>query len=384
MRIAFINPIIQTVDRPNRFWSLFGSKPNTPLATDSEVNCVQLALAMAAMGHDVSLFISDCYTPTQRIAPENNLKICYLPTRAKFLFPPAYVPLLPSLLGEIKKQKFDCIQTSELFQPSTLMCALAGPPVFVWEEMDQYFSRRLPRMAQKIYQQTVERVLRKKKVTVIPRSEASRQFLEKRGWKKTGPVIPTPVNTDLFKPEATPEEYLLVVSRLAKDRGLSFLIKVLLQVKATKPNVRLVVVGKGPEAERFQKEVKEKNLDASVETRTQFFSHQQMKQIYNGSAMTLITTVGGILPYTALESMACGKPVISRFKRGLKTVIENDKTGYLVDSAEAMAEKIILLLQNPQKRHQMGERARKFAVEHCGFQKIANRFIEVYKGSKHV
>ena len=379
MRIALVNPIIQTVDRPKHFWSLFGLKPTHPLQSDREIQFVKLGKAIADLGHDVTLFVAKTFEPIERHQPTSSLRIRYLPVAAPFLFPPTYFPLLPTLSEEIKTGNFDVVQSSELFQPSTWIAAGTGKPVFVWEEMDRFFTRPPVYLLQKLYHQTAEKYLRRK-VRVIPRSQSSKTFLEKRGWKNILNVIPTPVDTDLFKPiPGVEKKYLLVVSRLAPDKGLSFLLDVMVRVKKQKPEMKLVVVGNGSYREEFQREIREKKLTDQVEVKTKFHSHAELNEIYNECFMSLVTTEGGIYPFTASESMAAGKPVVSRFRRGLKDLIQNGKTGYLVGDENEMAQKITTLLEDREKCRHMGEEARKFICSYSDLHRVAHQFTTVYK-----
>lgn len=379
MRIALINPITQTVDRPENLFSLLGKTPQNRAATDSEVLMVKLGQTMADLGHEVTLFVSDCFRPQTPYQPKGSFNIEYLPTKMKTLFPPAYLPWLPTLYQRLREEKFDCIQATELIQPSTWIAAFAKVPVFVWEEIDQYFSRKLTRTFQKFCHQSIERLL-KKKVVVIPRSHSSEYFLKKRGWKKISAVIPTPVDTNIFKPLANlSQDYLLVVSRLAPDRGLSFLMEVMEYIVPQHPAVKLVVVGRGVSQEAFESAIKERGLLQHIEIRTNFFSHTQLNEVYNKSLMTLITTEGGLYPYAASESLACGKIVISSFKRALKDLIKNDQTGYLIDTPKEMSERILSLLKNPAQRYSMEKTAREFVCDYCDLKKVANSFIQIYK-----
>lgn len=379
MRIALVNPVIQTVDRPKHFWSLFGRTPRAALATEEDVNFVKLAQTMADLGHDVTLFISDSFKPKQFYQPRGTLEIRYLETAWKFLFAPAYIPFLPTLLKELKKGAFDVIQTPDLLQPSSVIAALCHLPVFAWEETDQYFSRYPTRLLQKGLHHTLERWLQSR-VTAIPRSQASLKFLKRRGFKKIKEVIPTPVDTDIFKPlPALKEEYLLVISRLASDRGLNFLLDAFAKVHRDEPHIKLVVVGSSSEQDHFKKEIAQRSLSNSIEILPHFFSHREIAPLYQKSYMTLVTTEGGLYPYTASESMACGKPVVSRFKRALRDLLHDGKTGYLADTPDEMAAKILFLLRNPRERHQMGEAAHEFVQEFCDLKKVARRFIHLYK-----
>lgn len=380
MRIALINPITQTVDRPESFWSLFGHAPREWLKTDREINYVKLAQAIARQGHEVCLFVSDCYRPETTCDDGQRLRIRYLPTKLKFLFPPAYIPLLPSLYRELKKGKFDCIQTTELYQPSTLIAALACRSFFVWEELDQFFSRPITRLLQKLHHQTIEKWLRRK-TFVIPRSHSSRQFLKQRGWNKIESVIPSPVDTEVFKPlpSIKTEDDLLVVSRIGSKRGLDFLLEVMREIIAIKPTVKLRLLGGGPWLSKFRQEIRAKGLDPSIKITDNYLSHSEVNRIYNSCALSLVVTKDALYPFVVAESMAAGRPVISRLKKGLTNLIQDDRTGYFADTPSEMAQKILWLLSNDAKRLQMGEAARRVVLHSCSLNNIASRFLNLYQ-----
>lgn len=379
MRIALVNPITQTVDRPKRFWSLLGRGPAESLLTDCEVNYVKLAQTIANLGHEVSLFISDCYKPRNPYIPEGHLKIHYLPTKAKLFFPPAYIPLLPSLYSALKEGNFDCIQTTELYQPSTLLASFACRHLFVWEELDQYFTRTFTRFLQKCSHKIIEPRLRKK-VFVIPRSQSACQFLKMRGWENVEDVIPSPVDTDIFKPlSSQKEEYLLIVTRLAASRGLDFLLEVMVRLSSIRPDIQLLVVGRGPYLDPFKKEIAQRGLSQHIEIISDFLSHKEMNKVYNHCYMSLIVINAALYPFVASECMAVGKPVISRLKKGLVDLIQNGETGYLVDHVDEMVRRIVTLLEDDSKRNQMGKKGRERIMEYCCLKKVASRFIDTYK-----
>jgi glycosyltransferase involved in cell wall biosynthesis len=78
--------------------------------------------------------------------------------------------------------------------------------------------------------------------------------------------------------------------------------------------------------------------------------------------------------------MACGKPVITSNIGGPSEIIENGKTGFLVPPTEpdAIAEKILLLLEDSARMKQMGEAA-KTAAESYSWEKVAELYHKLYK-----
>ena len=79
-----------------------------------------------------------------------------------------------------------------------------------------------------------------------------------------------------------------------------------------------------------------------------------------------------------LEAMAMGKPVVAVNSSGPKEIIINGQTGYLVDfSPDQFAEKIIDLLDSPQKAGKMGEEGRKRVLNNFSWEKSARKMEEV-------
>mgnify|MGYP000850297090 CR=1 FL=1 len=66
---------------------------------------------------------------------------------------------------------------------------------------------------------------------------------------------------------------------------------------------------------------------------------------------------------TVTEGLWKGKPVIGGDVGGIRLQVINDYTGYLVNSPEGVAHRIRYLLHHPEKRVDMGTRAREFVRE---------------------
>ena len=79
------------------------------------------------------------------------------------------------------------------------------------------------------------------------------------------------------------------------------------------------------------------------------------------------------------EAMAAGLPIITSNRGGNPEVIEEGKNGYIVNDFEnpdAYAEKIINLLNNENKRKQMGKYGRSKVEKEFGWNRVAMDLIE--------
>lgn len=82
-----------------------------------------------------------------------------------------------------------------------------------------------------------------------------------------------------------------------------------------------------------------------------------------------------------LEAMACGKPVIASNLPGVRSVVSAGEDGLLVRPGDIddLAEKTQMLLDDPQRRREMGERGRDKVEEKYAWPKIIPRLVQVYE-----
>lgn len=143
-------------------------------------------------------------------------------------------------------------------------------------------------------------------------------------------------------------------------------------------NFVLVLTGSGPDEVIVKEYIKEKNLTSNV-TLTGDIPLENMKFLYNLADVAIMPsiTIEGLQEATsisALEAMASGVPVIASRIGGLKEIIEDGKTGYLIPekNPEELAEKIMDVLkgnvgnivqnarQEIKKNYSSTERAKEF------------------------
>lgn len=85
-----------------------------------------------------------------------------------------------------------------------------------------------------------------------------------------------------------------------------------------------------------------------------------------------------------VEAMACGLPVIATRAGGMKEIIRDGETGFLIDHNRIEAEleeKLLLLLQDKILRHYMGRKSRERVEQNFSWEHTAERWLKVLRES---
>ena len=84
-------------------------------------------------------------------------------------------------------------------------------------------------------------------------------------------------------------------------------------------------------------------------------------------------------PLTLQEAQLMKKPVVATNVGGISELMKDNETGFLVEkgNADEWIEKLLILINDKQKRKDMGNKGRKFVEENFGWEKIAKEFLKV-------
>lgn len=93
----------------------------------------------------------------------------------------------------------------------------------------------------------------------------------------------------------------------------------------------------------------------------------------------MLTSDTEVLPMTLIEAAACGVPAVSTDVGAVRDVVLDGETGFVVPPEEegALAERIVYLLQHPDERKRMGERARQHAEAHFDLRQMVERYAQL-------
>lgn len=180
-------------------------------------------------------------------------------------------------------------------------------------------------------------------------------------------------------PEGTP--CVLYLGTLIQLRRLDFLIRAFARVRESIPGAKLYFVGRGeqPEDEAFlQREVERLGLGDAVVFVGQLPQAEALGYVREADICVSPFHPTAILrstsPTKLIEYMALGKAVVANDHPEQKRVIDESGGGLCVAYEErAFGDAIASLIENPALARLMGERGRRYALEHRSYRVIADQ-----------
>jgi D-inositol-3-phosphate glycosyltransferase len=156
-------------------------------------------------------------------------------------------------------------------------------------------------------------------------------------------IIPCGVNLDLFRPVNRikarykiglnqNDKIILYVGRFDPLKGLDRLLSASARLKY-EPGFKLVIVGGDDSDQGEMKDLVEKCYQLGLEDSIIFsgrIKQEDLAYYYSAADITVMPSYHESFGLVALESMACGTPVIAGDVGGLNRIIQHGKTGYLL------------------------------------------------------
>jgi len=108
--------------------------------------------------------------------------------------------------------------------------------------------------------------------------------------------------------------------------------------------------------------------------------HSEPNKIFPEGDISILTSISEGFPYTVIESMSCGVPVVATDVGGVHEAL-NDECGFLCKARDynGIAEKVIVLLTDTELRIKMGENARKRIIDNFTIVDFIAKYEECYK-----
>ena len=241
----------------------------------------------------------------------------------------------------------------------------------------------------KLLQRKIEKMINGKTLRtgtkiLVSNNDTKKIIIEEYGVKSEKiSIVPNGVDLLLFNTATEKNQKKIVFAgAMYYHRGLDILLKAIPLVIKKIPDAKFVLLGSGTEMNKLKKIVSDNSLENSVEFKGWIKREEIPKNISDASIgigpLRLTDVTSRALPIKVLEYMAVSLPIIAQ-KGTLPTdVLENEKNGYFIENSNDLAEKIILLLNQPKKVENMGSQSSKM-VQKFNWENIVKLIINEYQ-----
>ncbi|PIQ85368.1 MAG: hypothetical protein COV74_09215 [Candidatus Omnitrophica bacterium CG11_big_fil_rev_8_21_14_0_20_45_26] len=176
------------------------------------------------------------------------------------------------------------------------------------------------------------------------------------------------------------EKVLLFLGGFKKRKKIFFLIDVFDEVlKHVKYPVKLVMAGSGPLKNSLTNYIQQKGLSERV-ILTGYIPEQEKTVFHNLADIFVFPSEMEGFGFSPAEASACAKPVILSNVGSLPEIVEDGKTGFVLENdVRAFSEKILWLLSHPEESKRMGEAGLKRAKFLFQWEITAKKTLSVYE-----
>ncbi len=171
-------------------------------------------------------------------------------------------------------------------------------------------------------------------------------------------------------------DYAFYLGRLSKEKGILNLIEAIGDI----PDAKLLIAGDGPERERIEAYISEHKLDDRITLLGYQNQDSIHKYITNSRFVVIPSICNENCPYSVLEAMEIGKPIVASRIGGIPELIADGENGYLykADDINELKEKLTLLLDDDDKVNRFAQKSRELYESYYSPDSYYNELIKIY------
>jgi len=230
-----------------------------------------------------------------------------------------------------------------------------------------------------------QQAIRSVNALVAVSAESKERALALETPKQDIRVIPNGVDLQQFAPQdkelsrkelGLPQDKKVIVyaSRLAKAKGLSFLLAAFKVVLESENNCLLILVGDGHYRQPLAREIAEMGLHDHV-ILTGHKPHAEVAKWMSAGDLVVLPSLTEGSPLPVYEALACGRPMVASRVGGIPEILTSDDYGLLVPPAnsEALAKALLCGLHKEWNPQQL----RKYSSRYS-WANVANQLTDLY------
>ena len=373
----------------------------TPYISGLVTSEIMLKKALEKQGHEVYVVTANLesfkydYDEKERV-----LKIPGIPTgiydsRLSSIYPVRAV-------NKIKSWNLDVIHSQTEFAIGTFARLFAKqyniPLVHTYHTMYEdyiyyitkgYFERSSKKLLEyftKFYCETTATEL------IVPTHKTYKLFKEKYKFEKNINIIPTGIEVERFYDENIDNNelkelrktlkidkddfILLFVGRLAEEKNVEFLIKAEKKLQEQNNNIKLLIVGDGPDKEKYEKYAESLGLTDSI-IFTGKSAWEDMPYYYHLADVFVTASKTETQGLTIIEAMASNVVPVCMRDEAFSSMVTEELDGLFFETEKEYIDHIIRLYNNPKELEKFDKQAR-IQAETYSSKYYGERVLEVY------
>jgi glycosyltransferase involved in cell wall biosynthesis len=193
--------------------------------------------------------------------------------------------------------------------------------------------------------------------------------------------VPNVVNTEYFLPKeksSCKSFQFINIANLNKNKNQSLLIRAFSKAFHVNKNVKLSILGGGPEHKKLQNEINRLNMQEQIKL-VGFAPRKLVLEELQKSDTFVLSSKYETFGVVVIEAMSCGLPVVATKCGGPESIIENDELGVLVENDNLEELEIAMKNMYENKDKYCKDSIRTHVVENFSEKSIANELMKIYK-----
>ena len=228
---------------------------------------------------------------------------------------------------------------------------------------------------------------------IVPTNKIYKLFKDKYEFTKNIHIIPTGIEVDRFFEENIDnkeveqlkkkldlkrnEFVILFVGRLAEEKNVEFLINSQKRLVEYNDNIKLLIVGDGPDKEKYENLSRSLGLEKNIIFNGKA-AWEEIPIYYHAANVFATASTTETQGLTVIEAMAAGVPPLCINDESFIGTITDQLNGRIFTNEEEYIEQIKEFYENKKQREIYSKQAR-VQAEHCSSRSYAERVTEVYE-----
>lgn len=186
------------------------------------------------------------------------------------------------------------------------------------------------------------------------------------------------IDVEEYNKPTKDEGYALYCGRLSKEKGILNLIEAFSKIDVG----TLYIAGDGPEKAKIENTIKEKKLDKRIKLLGMLEKEEMKLYISNAKFVVVPSIWYENCPFSIIESLTMGKPVIGSNIGGIPELVQNGENGFTYEYSNIieLAKKMKELFTNEEIVKKLGENAKINAKKAYAKDTYYDKIIKIYNG----